>query len=85
MTDSPDESTPGELPPKKRRKREPKPKRDRLCGNCLHFKSEEDDTDVGECHEGPPVVLYDVEQGAFSVYPMVSAGEDWCSRHRGNQ
>ena len=61
------------------------PPRERLCGNCLHFKPEADSPDVGECREGPPVVLYDGEEGAFSVYPMVTAAEDWCGRHVGNQ
>ena len=59
--------------------------RDRTCGNCLHFKPEADNPDVGECRLNPPFVLYDGEEGAFSVYPMVAAGEDWCGQHVGNQ
>ena len=59
--------------------------RDRTCGNCLHFKPEADSPDVGECRYGPPTVLYDAEEGAFSVYPMVAASEDWCGKHQGNQ
>jgi hypothetical protein len=61
------------------------PPRERLCGNCLHFKAEAESPDVGECRLHPPTVLYDAEEGAFAVYPMVAAAEDWCGQHRGSQ
>ncbi len=61
------------------------PSRDRTCGNCLHFKPEAEHPEVGECRHSPPVVLYDGEEGAFSLYPMVDAAEDWCGQHAGNQ
>lgn len=61
------------------------PLRDRTCSNCAHYRPEPESPDVGECREGPPTVLYDTEEGAFSVYPMVAGVEDWCGRHRGCQ
>jgi hypothetical protein len=33
----------------------------------------------------PPSVLYDVEDGAFSMWPVVSAADDYCGQHRGSQ
>jgi hypothetical protein len=59
--------------------------RDRTCGNCLHFKPEADEPSVGECRANPPSVLYDAEDGAFSMWPVVSAAEDYCGQHVGNQ
>lgn len=66
----------------------PKPKggaapRDRLCGNCLHYRAEPDGPDVGECRLNPPLVLHDAEDGVFAVFPMVAAAEDWCGQHTG--
>ncbi|MFN8993707.1 MAG: hypothetical protein ACK5X3_08640 [Pseudomonadota bacterium] len=59
--------------------------RDRTCGNCLHFKPEADEPAVGECRMNPPSVLYDAEDGAFSMWPVVSAADDYCGQHRGSQ
>ncbi len=61
------------------------PPRERTCINCLHFKPEADNPEVGDCRANPPAVLYDAEQGAFSMWPVVSAAEDWCAKHQGNQ
>ena len=35
------------------------PKRDRNCGNCLHYLADDDDSDSGECRAHPPTVFYD--------------------------
>ncbi len=59
--------------------------RDRTCGNCLHFKPEAGSFGIGECRMYPPSVLYDAEDGAFSMWPVVSAADDYCGQHRGSQ
>jgi len=56
--------------------------RDRTCGNCAHYRATDDDPSFGECRLDPPVAMYDVEEGAFSCWPLVALA-DWCSRHAG--
>ena len=42
------------------------------CAACRHWLEETepgDDERSGLCKRGPPAVLYDVEHGAFSIWP----------------
>ena len=61
------------------------PPRDRTCGNCLHFKPEADEPSIGECRLFPPSVVSDPEDGPTAIWPVVSAAEDYCGQHVGNQ
>lgn len=56
---------------------------ERTCANCRHRKDiteEGADERVGECRRHPPAVLYDSEDGAFGMWPFVTAS-DWCGEH----
>lgn len=61
-----------------------KPDRDRVCANCLHWAVDEEDPSMGYCQRFPPAVLYDPEEGSFTLFPCTTAA-DWCGEHKASQ
>lgn len=60
--------------------KKPPPLWEKVCSNCKHWKEETetgDDERAGECRANPPAVLYDTEEGVFSLWPATTAN-DWC-------
>jgi hypothetical protein len=55
--------------------------RDRTCRNCTHWNPDAQDPDSGECRAFPPELIYDPEDGLFSIW-RTTAPEDWCGLHR---
>lgn len=48
------------------------------CASCRHWKDRTepgDDERWGTCHRYPPVVQYTVDDGSFSMWPIVEATE----------
>jgi hypothetical protein len=58
-------------------KKQPQPLPEFGCHNCRFWRK---DDDGGTCRRDPPTVVYDTEDGAFSIWPMTAA-EDWCGEH----
>ena len=48
------------------------------CANCRFWQADGDG--AGSCRRRAPAVLYDVEDGAFCLWPMTEAS-DWCGDH----
>lgn len=65
------------------KKSDAKPLPERGCHNCRHWKEETepgDDVRNGTCRRFPPTVLYDAEDGSFSLWAYTAA-DDWCGEH----
>jgi hypothetical protein len=59
-----------------------KPARERTCTNCIHWNPDAQEPDnSGECRAFPPEIIYDPDEGAFSIW-RITAPDDWCGLHR---
>jgi hypothetical protein len=57
------------------------------CHNCRFWKEETeaaDETRNGSCRRHCPTVLYDVEEGAFSLWPFTTDA-DYCGEYQPTQ
>lgn len=76
----------------RRRKRNPRRDSDQLpvaevgrtCGQCVYWKADKENEDMGECYLNPPAVLI-LEESPIVIRPTLERDERACSHFRGCQ